>query len=89
MSIAFAYLDPVALGGALQPTTNGWKWTLTAAFREGTTKDVVAGITAETLDSDNLVQVGAKLGAAVKAVGAANGFNVTNVLLPQSVIVAV
>lgn len=88
---ALAYLDPGQFGGALQANATGFDWYLVAAYRDtGTgTKAVVSGIHAATLDADNVAQIGAKLGAAVKADGATRGFAITTVLLPNFTPVAV
>lgn len=78
-STAFYYGDQQAFGGAIQPNDTGFTWNLVAVFREPATgrKNTVTGITAQTLDGDTLLQIGQKLGAAVKAEGLARDYSVT------------
>lgn len=78
-SSAMFFLNPSAFGGAIQASTSGFTWNLTAVYREPATnrKEVIAGVIAETSDGDTLTVIRDKLAAAVKAEGVARDFNVT------------
>lgn len=80
--VAFFYPDSSILGGAVQPTPTGFTWYMVVVFRDTVTnrKDVISGVSADTLDADTLVQVRDKLAAAAKAEGARRGYTVTTVL---------
>lgn len=90
--VALAYLDQQhAPFGALEATAAGWKWWLVAAYRDTVSnkKEVLTGISVDTLDGDNLAQVGTKLAAGVKAFGTGYGLTATTVVLPTFTLVSV